>query len=60
MGNDMSGIKIDPRKLLGFKIIATDASTIKLSSPKIGDKGCPVVEAAPVAATASEGELLKT
>lgn len=39
----MNTIKIDPRKLLGFKIIADGESTIRLSSPKIGDKGAPAV-----------------
>ncbi|HEY1384125.1 MAG TPA: hypothetical protein VGF43_10940 [Dongiaceae bacterium] len=38
----MSGIKLDPTKLLGFKIIATGASTATLRSPKIGGKGCSV------------------
>jgi hypothetical protein len=37
----MNEIKLDPKKLLGFKIIA-DGSAAKLSSPKIGDKGCVV------------------
>ena len=39
----MNTIKIDPRKLLGFKIIADGGSTVRLSSPKIGDKGCPSI-----------------
>jgi len=37
----MNEINLDPRKLLGFKIIA-DGSTAKLSSPKIGDKSCTI------------------
>jgi len=37
----MNEIKLDPKKLLGFKIIA-DGSTAKLCSPKIGDKTCAV------------------
>ena len=37
----MNEIKLDPKKLLGFKIIA-DGSAAKLSSPKIGDKNCSV------------------
>ena len=37
----MNEIKLDPKKLLGFKIIA-DGSAAKLSSPKIGDKDCVV------------------
>jgi hypothetical protein len=40
----MNEINLDPKKLLGFKIIA-DGSTAKLSSPKIGDKSCNTVEA---------------
>jgi len=39
----MNTIKIDPRKLLGFKIIADDESTVRLTSPKIGDKGAPII-----------------
>ena len=39
----MNEIKLDPSKLLGFKIIADGGSTVRLSSPKIGDKGCPVI-----------------
>lgn len=35
----MNTIKIDPRKLLGFKIIADGESTVRLTSPKIGAKG---------------------
>lgn len=38
----MEKIELDCTKLLGFKIIA-DGSTVRLSSPKIGDKGCPVI-----------------
>jgi hypothetical protein len=37
----MNEIKLDPKKLLGFKIIG-DGSAAKLSSPKIGDKSCNV------------------
>jgi hypothetical protein len=37
----MNKINLDPRKLLGFKIIA-DGSATKLSSPKIGAKDCTV------------------
>jgi hypothetical protein len=40
----MSGIKLDPRKLLGFKIVATGESTATLRSPKIGGKVCTVVD----------------
>lgn len=36
----MNEIKLDPSKLLGFKIIADGGSTVRLTSPKIGDKGC--------------------
>lgn len=35
----MKEIKLDPKKLLGFKIIA-EGSAAQLSSPKIGVKGC--------------------
>ena len=35
----MNEIKLDPKKLLGFKITA-DGSVAKLSSPKIGGKVC--------------------
>jgi hypothetical protein len=38
----MDQIELDCTKLLGFKIIA-DGSTVRLSSPKIGDKGCPSI-----------------
>ena len=37
----MDKIELDCTKLLGFKIIADGGSTVRLSSPKIGDKGCP-------------------
>jgi hypothetical protein len=37
----MNKINLDPRKLLGFKIIV-DGSATKLSSPKIGAKDCSV------------------
>lgn len=39
----MADIKLDPRKLLGFKIIADSGSTVMLHSPKIGAKGCPII-----------------
>ena len=35
----MNDIKLDASKLLGFKIIADGGSTVRLTSPKIGDKG---------------------
>lgn len=35
----MKVIKLDPKKLLGFKIVA-DGSVARVSSPKIGVKGC--------------------
>lgn len=38
----MTKVDLDCTKLLGFKIIA-DGSTVRLSSPKIGDKGCPAI-----------------
>jgi hypothetical protein len=37
----MKEIKLDPTKLLGFKIIA-EGPAAKLSSPKIGVKGCTI------------------
>jgi hypothetical protein len=37
----MNESKLDPRKLLGFKIIADGESSSRLTSPKIGDKGAP-------------------
>ena len=37
----MNEINLDPKKLLGFKIVA-DGSAAKLSSPKIGAKNCNV------------------
>ncbi len=40
----MNKIKLDPRKLLGFKIIADGNSVMKLHSPKIGAKDCSVTE----------------
>jgi hypothetical protein len=52
----MNEIKLDPRKLLGFKIIA-DGSLAKLSSPKIGDKTCTVEAEATFAAVAATGSL---
>jgi hypothetical protein len=39
----MPTINLDPRKLLGFKIIANGESSATLRSPKIGAKGCPVI-----------------
>lgn len=46
----MNEIKLDPRKLLGFKIIASSETTVTLHSPKIGGKQCQVVDARPDAA----------
>ena len=40
----MTGIKLDPKMLLGFKIIGAGESVTKLHSPKIGAKGCPSIE----------------
>jgi len=42
----MNKIKLDPTKLLGFKIIATGQSPATLRSPKIGGKNCPSVDMA--------------
>ena len=49
----MNDVKLDPRKLLGFKIIATNETTMTLHSPKIGGKQCQVVDAAPDAASSA-------
>lgn len=50
-GECMNEIKLDPSKLLGFKIIV-DGEAVKLRSPKIGVKGCTVADqAAPAART---------
>ena len=38
----MPAINLDPKKLLGFKIIAKGESSGTLRSPKIGGKGCPI------------------
>ena len=53
----MNEVKLDPKKLLGFRIIA-DGSVARLSSPKIGDKNCPSIEAdATSSAIAAPGSL---
>lgn len=52
----MSNIKLDPRKLLGFKIIADGEARLALHSPKIGGKGCPSISAE-VSATENTGAL---
>ena len=49
----MNDVKLDPRKLLGFKIIASNETTVTLHSPKIGAKQCQVVDAAPGAASSA-------
>lgn len=41
----MKAIKLNPRKLLGFKIVASGKSATALHSPKIGGKGCPGINA---------------
>jgi hypothetical protein len=51
----MSSIKLDPKKLLGFKIIA-DGSAAKLSSPKIGGKGC-VISASTAGGAALQAKI---
>ena len=40
----MKEIKLDPKKLLGFKIVADSGSLAKLHSPKIGAKGCQSID----------------
>ena len=40
----MNQIKLDPKTLLGFKIIADGESEAKLRSPKIGAKDCVVTD----------------
>lgn len=50
----MAEIKLDPKKLLGFKIVA-DGSAVKLSSPKIGGKGCPSISADAAPSGAARG-----
>lgn len=52
----MNEIRLDPKKLLGFKIIA-DGSITKLSSPKIGDKTCLVEAEATFATVKATGSL---
>lgn len=52
----MKEIKLDPKKLLGFKIIA-DGSAAKLSSPKIGGKDCVVNADTASVAVMSSGSL---
>ncbi|HET6619218.1 MAG TPA: hypothetical protein VFG64_04715 [Dongiaceae bacterium] len=39
----MSEIELDPRKLLGFRIVATGEAQATLRSAKIGSKGCTFV-----------------
>ena len=48
----MNTIKIDPSKLLGFKIIATGETAMTLRSAKIGVKGCIVGDTQPAVAGA--------
>jgi hypothetical protein len=55
-GIAMNEIKLDPKTLLGFKII-TDGSAAKLSSPKIGDKDCVVSADTASAAVVTRGSL---
>lgn len=49
----MNTIKIDPKKLLGFKIIANGETSMTLHSAKIGVKGCTVYDTPPAAAEAA-------
>lgn len=41
----MTDIKLNPRKLLGFKVVANGGSADVLHSPKIGGKGCQTINA---------------
>lgn len=43
----MTSIRLNPRNLLGFKIIAGGESATVLHSPKIGGKGCLISSDAP-------------
>jgi hypothetical protein len=52
-GEVMAEINLDPKKLLGFKIIANGESNATLRSPKIGVKGCNVAGAMPASAGTS-------
>lgn len=49
----MNTIKIDPKKLLGFKIIANGETSMALRSAKIGVKGCTVYDTLPAVAEAA-------
>lgn len=49
----MNTIKIDPSKLLGFKIIANGETSVTLHSAKIGVKGCTVFDTPPADADAA-------
>ncbi len=40
-----SRVKLDVKKLLGFKITANGDGAIAVHSPKIGGKGCQSIEA---------------
>lgn len=53
----MGDIKLDPRKLLGFRIIADGNASAMLHSPKIGGKGCAVTADDPGAAVISTAPL---
>lgn len=44
-----SPVKLDVRKLLGFKITANGDGAIAVHSPKIGGKGCTGIAQADVA-----------
>jgi len=47
----MTDIKLDPKKLLGFKIVAEGHSANVVRSAKIGAKQCTVVDRDPQAKT---------
>ena len=55
----MPTINLDPRKLLGFKIVANGESSATLRSPKIGAKGCPVINADVMPANVGSGTATK-
>ena len=47
----MNKIDLNPKKLLGFKLVASNGATMALQSPKIGAKQCVVVGMSAVVAS---------